>query len=62
MPLIQSRSHVLLRIFEIGMYQQTTFPPSKPVTDISQNRGYLKDDAALTPSGHLAAKCPLDPI
>ncbi|KAF4513562.1 hypothetical protein G6O67_000817 [Ophiocordyceps sinensis] len=24
--------------------------------------GYLKDDAALTPSGHLAAKCPLDPI
>ncbi|GKT97746.1 LOW QUALITY PROTEIN: pre-mRNA splicing factor ATP-dependent RNA helicase PRP43 [Colletotrichum tofieldiae] len=33
-----------------------------PVPDIDKNRGFLNDDAALTQSGRLAAKCPLDPI
>jgi pre-mRNA-splicing factor ATP-dependent RNA helicase DHX15/PRP43 len=54
---------VLPRIFEIGTHQQTIhFSPSNAVTDIEKNRGFLKDDAALTPSGRLAARCPLDPI
>lgn len=29
---------------------------------ILQNRGFLKDDAAITPSCRLAARCPMDPI